>query len=108
LDNPMFIDGDALQQIEEDLTTFPLKWTLSSYTEYELKLLEDVCTPYWEPYLHYPYTIKVTPITLHMDKSIVEGAMSILKRPLEDIPLLINDFTDARLAFVKWRLMIGR
>jgi hypothetical protein len=104
----MFIDGDALQQIEEDLTTFPLKWTLSSYTEDELKILEDVYTPYEEPYLHYPYTIKVIPITLHMDKSTIEDAMSTLKRPLEDMPLLINDFTDARLAFVKWRLMIGR
>lgn len=104
----MFIDGDALQRIEEDLTTFPLKWTLSSYTEEELKLLENVYNLHREPYLHYPYVIKVTPITLHMDKSMVEGAMSILRRPLEDMPLLINDFTDERMAFVKWRLMIGR
>jgi len=99
---------DTLQHITETLDTFPIKWLLSSYSEEELKLLGDVWNTYWKTYIQYPYTIKVTPITLFMHKHMIEGAVSILKRPLEEIPLLINDYTDERMAFVKWRLMIGR
>jgi hypothetical protein len=98
----------TLQHITETLDTFPIKWLLSSYSEEELILLEDACAPYHKPYLSYPYTIEVTPIKIYLDRIMLKGAIGILKRPLEDMPLLINDYTDERMAVVKWRLMIGR
>jgi hypothetical protein len=100
--------NDTLQDITETLDTFPIKWLLSSYSEEELELLGNTIEPYHIPYLSYPYTIKMTPIEIFLDRYTLEGAVSILKRPLEEIPLLINDYTDERMAVVKWRLMIGR
>lgn len=103
----MYIN-DTIRHITKSLDTFPIKWLLSSYSEEELKLLEDLLTPRWEPHLSYPYTIKVAQIKIYMDKCTLESAVDILNKPLEDMLLLINDFVDERLAFVKWRLMIGR
>lgn len=70
--------------------------------------MEDACDQYHKPYMNYPYTIEVTPIEIFLDRYTLEGAVDILKKPLEEIPLLINEYTDERMAFVKWRLMIGR
>jgi len=103
----MYIN-DTIRHITESLDTFPIKWLLSSYSEEDLILLEDACDQYHISYMNYPYTIEVTPIKIYLDSIMLEGAVDILKKPLEDMLLLINDFVDERLAFVKWRLMIGR
>ena len=100
--------SETIHPLEESLTTFPLKWMLSSYSEEELKILDNILQPYHDPLMNYPYMIKERSITFYTDKAILQEIKNILKRPLEDMPLLINAYEDERMAFVKWRLTIGK
>jgi hypothetical protein len=47
-------------------------------------------------------------VTFFTGKDMEKEIVNILKRPLEDMPLLINEYEDERMAFVKWRLTIGK
>lgn len=100
--------SENLQHLEESLATFSLKWILSSYSEEELKILDNILQPYQDSFMNYPYRIRERSITFRTEKTILQGIINILKRSLEDMPLLINEFEDERMAFIKWRLTIGK
>lgn len=87
-----------------------LSFMLSSYSEQELTILENCCDFYYPIaiWTNDPIVVHVSSIIIFIEVSIKDDIVSILNKPLESMPLLINDYTDIRMAFVKWRLTIAR